>query len=499
MRILHSIVCAACLIVPVSASAAVKPHALFTDHMVLQQGRSVPVWGVADAGERVTVGFLNQQKSTTAGGDGKWMVRLDALEAGGPHTLSIAGKNTIRILDVLVGEVWIASGQSNMQWPVSRSADPEQTAASSENPRLRLFTVPRTKADAPTDSVDSKWERCGPETVPEFSAVAYFFGRDLQKARNVPVGVIHTSWGGSPAEAWLSPDALESCADGKDIVDLYAGMWKNYEQSLAQYKTEQAAAKAEGKEFKKQAPRKPWKPTELYNGMISSILPYAITGGIWYQGESNAGRAYQYRTLFPAMIQSWREAWGQGDFPFLLVQLAPFRKIRTEPGDSDWAELREAQLLSTHVLPNVGMAVITDVGEEDDIHPKQKEPVGARLALAARAIAYGEEIVYSGPEYKSLTIDGDEAVVGFNHVGGGLVIKGDALQGFELAGADRVFHNAKAEIRGETVVVTCPKVPAPVAVRYGWADYPVVNLWNADILPATPFRTDDFRMKTTPK
>ncbi|MEX0713705.1 MAG: sialate O-acetylesterase [Pirellulales bacterium] len=447
--------------------AAVKPHNLFTPGAVLQRGREVPVWGTAAEGEKVTVRFQGQELSTEAK-DGRWRVTLQPLEAGGPFDLVISGENTVEIKDVLVGEVWIASGQSNMQWAVSQSAEPEQTIAESANPMIRLFTVPRRATAEPQTEVEAAWAQCGPETVPGFSAVAYAFGRDLQKHLNVPVGLISTNYGGTPAEAWTSRAKLDGHPDLKCAFG------------------------------SQPATDHPSSPAGLYNAMIHPLLPYAIQGAIWYQGESNASRAWQYRTLFPAMIQDWRTAWGQGDFTFLTVQLAPFTAIVDEPGESDWAELREAQLLSTQVLVNAGMVVITDLGAEQDIHPKQKAPVGARLALAARALAYGEPIEHSGPVYSGMEIKGDRVVLSFTHLGGGLVAKDGPLAGFTVAGKDRKFVKAYAEIDGGHIVVHSPQVPQPVAVRFGWANYPVVNLWNAAGLPAIPFRTDVFPGKTQP-
>lgn len=457
------------------ALAEVKPHALFSDNSVLQQGVQVPVWGTAADDEKVTVKFQGQTVAAVAKG-GQWKVELQPLKAGGPFEMTIKGSNSITLKNVLVGEVWIASGQSNMQWAVSQSEDPQQVAAASANPKIRLFTVERRALPEPQSDVPVKpgeglgvWQECSPDTVPNFSAVAYHFGRELQKALDVPVGLISTNYGGTPAEAWTSRKTLET-TDG--LKEAFA----------AQPATNQ-----------------PNSPAGLYNAMIHPLLPCAIKGAIWYQGESNAGRAYEYRTLFTSMIEDWRANFGQPDFTFLCVQLAPFTAIVKDPGESDWAELREAQLLATQKLKNVGMAVITDLGDENDIHPKPKGPVGSRLALAARGIAYGESIEYSGPVYSKLEVKQEKITLSFDHLGGGLVAKDGALKGFTIAGQDRKFHNAYAEIEGDQVVVFCPEVPEPVAVRYGWANYPVVNLWNKAGLPATPFRTDDFPGVTQPK
>lgn len=452
-----------------AASADVRPNPLFTDGAVLQQGMKVPVWGAADDGEEVTVELvqggktLQTQKSKTDGG--KWSVDLDPIAAGGPYELNIAGKNKVAVKDVLVGEVWLASGQSNMQWAVGQSADPERIIATANNqPKLRLFTVPRKGHTEPQSTVDASWQKATPDNVKDFSAVAYAFARAIGDARKVPIGIISTNYGGTPAEAWTSREKLKA--------------------------NPELAALAEN------VSPDPHAGASLYNAMIAPLVPYAVRGAIWYQGESNAGRAKQYRTLFPAMIADWRERWGQDDLTFLLVQLAPFQKIVDQPGDSDWAELREAQLLATKKMPKVGMAVITDLGDEEDIHPKQKEPVGQRLALAARALAYDEAIEHSGPLFKSVTFEGGKAILSFDHVGGGLEAKGGKLRGFAIAGADGKFVNAEAEIVGDTVVVHSPEIKEPAAVRFGWANYPVVNLWNKAGLPATPFRTDDFPLTT---
>jgi sialate O-acetylesterase len=500
-RILLMALCA------LGAHADVKLPGLFSDNMVLQRDKPIAIWGWADDGEKVTVKFAHNEASTEARG-GKWKMFLPKAKAGGPHTLTVSGNNTLVRTNVLIGEVWICSGQSNMEWRMAQSYEPAADIESSKNARLRLFTVPKLKADEAVEDVKAAWTLCEPESVRNFSAVAYYFGRDLQKELGVPVGLIHTSWGGSPAEVWMREEILaENPIYKAEILDIFAGQKKWFDAEVAKWEQEKADLEKEGKKIQRNRPWGIWKPAELYNGMIAPLVPYAIRGAIWYQGESNAGRAWQYRTLFPDMISNWRADFGQGDFPFLLVQLAPWDRnrkremseITKEPVESDWAELREAQLLSTKLLPNVGMAVITDAGDKDDIHPTKKEPVGARLALAARAIAYGEKITHSGPVYRGLQVENDRAIISFDHAGRGLVAKNGELKGFAIAGPDRKFVWAKAEIKGDKVIVNSPEVQNPVAVRYGWADFPVVNLFNKEGLPASPFRTDSFPLTTGPK
>jgi sialate O-acetylesterase len=505
------------------AGAAVTPHPLFSEGAVIQRGKPVPVWGTASPGEKVTVKLQDQQATTTAS-DGKWSVTLQPLQAGGPLTMVITGDKTpapVELKDVLVGEVWICSGQSNMAMTLKTTDGADEAIAASNDPMLRLFTVPRGTSQAERTDMSAAnftikagrdaWKPAGPDSVPSFSAVAYYFGRDLRKALGVPVGLIHTSVGGTPAEAWTRRAALEAEPALANVFEADARAMADYPQALERFKVAQETHKkavAEAKEKGEkppQAPRPPagpnstGRPAVLYNAMVAPLVPYAIEGAIWYQGESNAGRAYQYQTLLSSMIKSWRGAWNQGDFPFLIVQLAPYMKIVTEPGESAWAELREAQLKTTKSVPNTALAVITDVGEENDVHPKKKAPVGARLALAARAIAYGEKnLEYSGPEYLGMEVKDGKAVLRLSHVGAGLVSRGGALKGFSIAGDDRTFVNADAEIQGDTVIVQSPSVPNPVAVRYGWANYPLGNLWNNDGLPASPFRTDEFPLSTRP-
>jgi sialate O-acetylesterase len=488
--------------------ADVRLPALFSEHLVLQQELPVPVWGWADPGERVTVTFRGRNRSTVTGADGRWAVRLPRQSAGGPFTLVIEGRNRIGLTNVLVGEVWIASGQSNMEWPMHRTFEPDHAIANSANPLIRLFTVPRRRSNEPIHDVEARWVECEPATVRDFSAVAYYFGRSLHEARGVPIGLIHSSWGGSPAEVWIQHELLAAHPEyRRDILDPHPDRARRHQEAVERWEREAAALKAEGKHPDRPRPGNIWTPSELYNGMIAPLIPYAIRGVIWYQGESNAGRAWQYRTLFPDLIRNWRVNWNQGPFPFLAVQLAPWDRnrnrapeiIASDIGESDWAELREAQSLATRTLPNVGLAVITDFGDKDDIHPAQKQPVGDRLALLARSIAHRERIVANGPTFQRMRIRNDRVLLDFDHVGGGLEARGGPLRGFTIAGPDRKFIPARASIDGRRVVVSSPLVPQPVAVRYGWADYPIVNLFNREGLPATPFRTDDFPLTTAPQ
>lgn len=504
-------------------------HALFSDNMVLQRGMDLPVWGTAEPNEEVYVhlevktpdGKKEEGRSVKAGSDGKWMVKLGHFDQGTEGKLTVRdSKKTVTLKNVLIGEVWVCSGQSNMEWSIQASANPEETIKNSKNPMVRLFTVtkhavpePQTGfgKPAPNRQWEDKWLECTPETTPPFSAVAYHFGVSMAKARNVPIGLLHTSWGGTPAEAWTSREALLAEPSLKYYVESLDQAKKNYdpdkakkayEAALAKWKADAEKAK-EGKKNPPQAPRMqgapgtgPNNPSSLYNGMIAPLLPFPIQGAIWYQGESNNGRAYEYRTLFPTMIEDWRKRWGY-EFPFFCVQLAPYWNGNSE--GVTYAELRDSQLFTTTKLKKVGIAVITDVGDEKDIHPKQKQPVGERLALAARAIAHGEKVEYSGPLYKSMKVEGNKAILSFDHVAGGLVVKGDKLLGFQVAGEDGKFVPANATVQGDEVVVSSESVSKPVSVRYGWKNYEVLNFFNKAGLPASPFRTDDEPYTTMPK
>jgi len=489
-----------------AALADIKLPAVISDNMVLQGNKKVSIWGWAEPGEEVMAGvsWHRMRWAVTADKDGRWMFKMNSPKTGGPYEMTISGKNTITVKNIMVGEVWVGSGQSNMQMSVQASANAKQEISAANYPNIRLFTVTRKVATEPQSDCVGSWTLCSPQTVPGFSAVAYYFGRELHKKLDVPIGLIHTSWGGTPAEAWTRREILEKEADAApilarydDVVAKYPQAKKEYEQKIVEWKEAVEKAKAEGEKTPRRpgAPRGPehyHSPAGLYNAMIAPLIPYGIGGAIWYQGESNASRAYQYRKLFPAMIKNWRNDWGQGDFPFLFVQLANYLAIDPEPADSMWAELREAQLM-TLALPNTGMAVIIDIGEADNIHPKNKQDVGKRLALWALARSYGKELVYSGPIYKSMKIKGNEIILYFDHVGGGLVAASDEpLKGFAIAGADRKFVWADAKINGDNIVVSSGKVSAPAAVRYAWADNPVCNLYNEEGLPASPFRTDNW-------
>jgi sialate O-acetylesterase len=486
--------------------ADVKLPAVIGDNMVLQRGKATTLWGWGEPGEQimVSVSWHSMEWQITADNLGNWTSKMNPPRTSGPHEITFSGNNTIKLKNILVGEVWVCSGQSNMQMSVRSSANAEQEIAQADYPNIRLFSVERKVADKPQSDCIGSWLECRPETVPGFSAVGYFFGRKLHKELNVPIGLIHTSWGGTPAESWTRRDILESEADCIPILQRfdeamakYPEAKKKYDERVIEWKEAVEKAKAEGKDPPRRpnapfGPGNPHSPAGLYNAMIAPLIPYGIQGAIWYQGESNAGRAYQYRRLFPAMIKNWRKDWRQGEFPFLFVQLANFMAVDAEPVDSAWAELREAQLM-TLALPNTGMAVIIDIGEADDIHPKNKQDVGKRLALWALAKTYGKDLVYSGPIYKSMKTEGNKIILDFEHSGGGLVASGvESLKGFAVAGADRKFVWADAKIDGETVVVSSDEIRKPAAVRYGWANNPVCNLMNKEGLPASPFRTDDW-------
>jgi sialate O-acetylesterase len=505
------------LLVAPAAWADVKPHALISDGMVLQRDSTVKIWGKADAGEKVTVSFRGATATQATPADGTWVIEIPSKEAGGPFTLDIAGNNKITLKDVYVGEVWVCSGQSNMQWSVNQSGEADRKLAteSPANPQIRMFTVARGPSATPQFDVKGQWLEANPKNVGNFSAVGYFFGRDLQAKLNVPIGLISSNVGGTRAEAWTSPKVLAAHPMYKDEMAKFEAAWKQYQETL------------KGKPDKPpQSPMNQNSPGALYNAMIHPITNYKIKGAIWYQGESNAGKAAEYATLMPLMIENWRADFKCGEFPFYQVQLASFMAVEKEPAESNWAVVREAQWLTTRKLKNVGQAVITDYGHESDIHPTPKSPVGQRLALLARARTYGEKgLVCCGPEVRDFKFEGNKAIIQFEHVAGGLEARewertdirkdkagneraayrskagspSTVLQGFAIAGEDGKFVNANAKIEGNTVVVFSEKVPKPTGVRYGWANYPLGNLFNKEGLPASPFRFGTQKVGATDK
>jgi sialate O-acetylesterase len=444
-----------------AAGAAVKLPSVIGSDMVLQQESSLPIWGWADKGEEVTVSIAGQSVSSKADAEGRWEVKLAKLEATPDEkplemTVKGASGDTVTLKNILVGEVWVCSGQSNMEMGIGAAKDGQAEIKAADYPRIRLFSVPHLNAPTPQKDIKSAWKVCSPSTAGAagwggFSAAAYYFGRDLQKSLKVPVGLIFTAVGGTPAEQWTSKKALEAEPTLKGM----AGQGGN---------------------------------STLYNGMIAPLVPFAIRGAIWYQGEANVGRAAQYQVLLPAMIRNWRSDWAQGDFPFGIVQIAPYNY----GGDGlACAELWEAELKTAATVPNTGIALTMDIGEVKDIHPKNKQDVGHRLALWALATVYGQKVVYSGPIYKSMKVDGNKVEISFDHVGGGLKSRDDKpLDEFTVAGPDGKFHAAKAEIEGSTVAVSSDAVSNPVAVRFAFRGTAQPNLENKEGLPAAPFRTD---------
>jgi sialate O-acetylesterase len=632
-----------------AASSQPFLHPLFCDNMVLQRGASDPVWGWAAPGQTVTVSIDGKTAKAVAGPDGKWMARVGPFAAGGPYTLTVSGPQTVTLNNVMVGDIWICSGQSNMQFGIGNADNAAAETANANYPNIRLFMVsnvasPTPNTTVPVNGAEGHWQPCSPQTIAMggwngFTAVGYFFGRDLQQDIHVPIGLIETTWGGTIAEAWTSAEALDTMPDfqpavanlqkqtegsaetyqdklkawyanhdpgsvgatwgdpaldvsswktmslpqlfqdagdpsvanvngviwfrrtfdlpagdaGKDAVlhlmvddndttwvngvlvgatdgynvqrayNIAAGLLKPTGNTIAVRVLDtggKGGIWGDGTGLRLDVTSGatlslagPWSyklgttlPTDnslptpssnpnvvtvLYNGMIAPLIPFGIKGVLWYQGESNVGRGKQYQTLLPTMIQDWRSRFGSGQFPFLIVQLANLGQTPTVPGESGWAELREAQLLTSERLPKTGLALAVDIGNPTDIHPKNKQEVGRRLALNAEAIAYGQKVEYSGPIYRSMTVEGAAIRLHFTHVTGGLVCKNaDKLTGFEIAGADGKFVWADAKIDGNSLVVSSSTVPAPTAVRYAWADNPSVTLYNGDGLPASPFQTD---------
>lgn len=487
--------------------ADVKTPAIFGSHMVLQQGQKNRVWGWAADGEEVTVSIDKQKLTAKPGAGGRWQVELEPLAVGGPYTLTIQGKNTLTFDDVLVGEVWICSGQSNMQWSVNRANDPDLERLTAKFPKIRLITVPNVGTQEVQTDFKGAWTACTPDTVDNFSAVGYFFGRQLHQTLDVPVGLINNAWGGSACEAWINRDLLAKEGKYDELLARWKAEEENLPKAIEEYKDKYAKWEIAAREAKdKNLPAPPMppnpegrmkgnhRPANIYNGALKPTVGYGIRGAIWYQGESNAGRAYQYRDLFPLMIKSWRDEWQQGEFPFYWVQLADFLAEQPEPTVSAWAELREAQTMTMTKLKNTGEAVIIDLGEGKDIHPKNKQDVAKRLARWALSDVYKLPIAHQSPLYQSMEKQGNKIIVTLDHLGGGLApFDVHQLQGFAIAGEDKKFVTAQAKlIDGNKIEVWSDAIKDPVAVRYAWADNPVCNLYSKEGLPVTPFRTDDW-------
>jgi sialate O-acetylesterase len=541
------------------ASAAIKLPAIISDNMVLQRNINVPIWGWANAGENVEVKFQGKIYKTIAGSDGKWALKLGSYKAGGPYEMTIKGNdNQIIIKNILVGEVWVASGQSNMEFGIQTERHGADAIAKAKDTLMHFFYVPMAQslqqkddiAGTPDGSPNGKWVVCSPEIMANpkwawhgITAAGYYFSQQIRQDQGCPVGLIATYKGGTPAQSYISMNSLEQKPAFDNYVSWHKKLVDNYEKAnaaypqeqadykealkqwnaevgdefakaMTQWQTEAAQAKANGgiappqPKPSKPRPKEPSEPSggfgapgNIYNAMIAPIIPYGIKGVIWYQGEGNGDRfddAIEYRNLFPRLITDWRADWKQGSFPFLFVQLPNYRKPAVNPSEGNWPWVREAQL-KTLSLPNTGMAVITDIGETDNIHPTNKLDVGIRLGLVARHVAYNEKVVYSGPVYNSMSISGNTIRLKLNSMGSGLVAglpsaSGQAeLKGFGIAGDDGNFVWATAVIDGDTIIVSSDQVANPVAARYNWADNPPGNLYNKEGLPASPFRTDDWK------
>ncbi|QIF05212.1 sialate O-acetylesterase [Roseimicrobium sp. ORNL1] len=509
-----------------SLQADVKLASVFTDNMVLQRGKPVAVWGTADAGEEVSISFAGQSKKATADKGGAWKVSLEKLEASAEgRDFVVKGKNEVTLKNVVVGEVWICSGQSNMQWSVKSSNDSDKEIADANHPNIRLFTVPNVAQDEPQKVVAGTkgWLVCTPENIPSFTGVGYFFGRELQTKLDVPIGLINTSWGGTRAEAWTSKPALEAVPSLKAIITGWDEFFKTYDAAKAKEQYE-AAAKVQNEKIaqikeenakpgaaQKPVPNAPGafqdqtksqhRPAVLFNAMIAPLVPYAVKGAIWYQGESNQKRAEQYQTLLPAMIKDWRKQWGD-DFSFYIVQLAGFGPSGPKPiGTPDtWAELQWAQFLTAIKTPKCGLAVANDIGDEKDIHPKNKQEVGRRLARQALVKDYKvQNLLSGGPVYGGADVTGNKIVVHFSNADGLKARDGGEIKGFLICGADRVWKPAKAKVFAgrPQVHVSSEEVKNPVAVRYAWVGWiPEANLVNKDGLPTGVFRSDKFDLST---
>lgn len=489
-----------------SARANVTLPSVIGDNMVLQQNTDAAIWGMAEPGEKIWVEgswSAPRVEPVITGENGRWMTRIKTPPAGGPFTLSITGRNTIQLKNIMSGEVWFSGGQSNMDMPLEGWGDHQQVTggkeaiASAHYPDIRIFNVkPMKESEERQFTCPGEWQECSPETVGKLSAIAYFFGKEIHDYTNVPIGLVHSCIGGTALETWMNPEVVKNDSEFKKIIPAFEQRNAAWFEQNPQYKNKA--------DHELPPPFRDYQKTgHLYNGMIAPLIPFTIKGVIWYQGESNGGRGEQYQRLFPAMINSWREEWGQGDFPFYFVQIASFiehkpaEEVKYEkpavPQPHPWAELREAQFMTLSVT-NTGMAVTIDIGATNDIHPSNKQDVAKRLALWALAKEYGKEGSFSGPLYKSMKIEDNQIRISFEHTDGGLVAKGGKLEGFAVAGIDEKFVWADAVIDGETIIVSNKKIKKPVAVRYAWEIFPLCNLYNGADLPASPFRTDDWRL-----
>lgn len=471
-------------LLPFSSRADVSLSGIFGDHAVLQRDRAVPIWGWAEPGEKVSVSFAGSEKKTVAGKDGSWRISLDAMPASsGPRDLVVSGENTITLKDILVGDVWLCSGQSNMAWPVARATNASAEKASADYPAIRHIAVPQKKVESPDETIKADWTVCSPETVARWSAVGYFFGRELHRKLDVPIGLINSSVGGSPIEFWIPstgfiniPELAEMAADSDSPFAIPAETWR------------QRGC--------------------FFNGMIYPLIPYALRGVVWYQGEANGhlGEGVSYFHKQKALIKIWRDLWLQGDIPFYYVQLANFGLVDTTDvaGGKGWPKLREAQMKCLEI-PRTAMAVAIDIGETRNIHPGNKQDVGLRLAYCALADEYNRDVTGSGPLYRRFDVENDKIRLYFDNTDGGLIagektgldpvkpVESGVLHCFAIAGADQKFYWAEAVVDGDTVVVASDKVKEPVAVRYAYSTNPQgANLYNKEGLPASPFRTDDW-------
>ena len=510
--VLATVVLASCALAatvaikPQAAHADVQMSALWSDGLIVQRQKPIPVWGMADAGEKVTVTLGAATASATTGKDGKWMLKLPALEAASGLQMTVQGKNTLKINDVAVGEVWVASGQSNMELRVPRTLNADQEIADAHYPLIRQFRVARNIAETPQTALKGEWVEAVPATVDQFTAVGYYFARDLYQKLNVPIGIIHASYGGTPAQSWTpaqtlatNPDLKKINEDWKQTLAGYPESVKKYDEQKARWQERADAAKKAGKN----APQAPYAPagpgtkqtpSGLYNGMIAPVEPFAVRGVIWYQGESDHDAAL-YGKLFPALIQGWRRDWNE-ELPFYFVQLANFRTQQTDPVEADgWQDIRAAQDKAL-ALPKTGRALAIDLGEAHEIHYPNKQEVGRRLALIALDNQYGQKVEDSGPQYSGMKVEGNALRLNFAHAAG-LKAKDGELKGFAIAGADGKFAWANAKINGDNIILSSPAVAAPTQARYDWASNPIGNLINGADLPAAPFRTDDAALATS--